>query len=251
MRKVIAGTLVGYGLAFAAMSAHSFSWASVLQFLSSLGNEASALAITTKQTALAAFQESLAAVNANKQLATAMGVIQMSDRLINVFADFNPETGQPDATKCEAQKNTTLHVEAESQKQKDAAHLMQTFAAGRVSTRAAGEVETLAVHRDAYCTVSEAKQGMCTLSANGMQGWDSNYAGAFGEVTLAPEGELAAYAYAGMLADARAEAVIDCKSAACVAASVQQLGSAAASAMAANAIIGQVTDRRVPMMTGK
>jgi len=78
-----------------------------------------------------------------------------------------------------------------------------------------------------------------------------NYAGAFSEKTLAPEGEVAAYAYAAMIADARAEANSDCTTTACAAAQSQQLATAALSAMAANAIIGQATDRRMPMLTGQ
>ena len=54
-----------------------------------------------------------------------------------------------------------------------------------------------------------------------------------------------------MIADARAEANSDCTTTACAAAQSQQLATAVLSAMAANAIIGQATDRRMPMLTGQ
>lgn len=251
MKKVIAGTLVGYGLALTSVPAHALSWDSVIAFINTLRNEASAWAVSVKQTSVAAHQESQAEVTAKKQLATAMGAISMSDRVMKAVTSFDSELGQPVTIKCVAQQNGKLHVEADSQRQKDAARLMASFASNRVGSKAVANAEVLTMHRDTYCTVSEAKQGMCSLSANGMQGWDVNYAGAFSEKTLAPEGEVAAYAYAAMIADARAEANSDCTTTACAAAQSQQLATAALSAMAANAIIGQATDRRMPMLTGQ
>lgn len=251
MNKIIACALVGYGLALASVPAHALSWASVASLVNTLRNEASAWAVNTKQGSLAANQELQADVTAKKQLATAIGAISMSDRVMGSVTSFDSELGQPVTIKCVAQQNGKLHVEADSQRQKDAARLMSSYASNRVGSKAVADTEVLSMHRDTYCTVSEAKQGMCSLSANGMQGWDLNYAGAFSEKTLAPEGEVAAYAYAGMIADARAEAGIDCTSTACAAARSQQLATAAVSAMAANAIIGQATDRRMPMLTGQ
>ena len=84
-----------------------------------------------------------------------------------------------------------------------------------------------------------------------MQGWDSNYGGAFGERTLAAEGELAGYAYAAMVADTRAPAALDCKSSACAAAASEQLALSAAGTMVADAFLGQVLERRVPVITGQ
>jgi hypothetical protein len=249
-KKVIEVTLVACGLSLASVPAHALSWDSVIAFVNTLRNEASAWAVNVKQTSVAAHQESQAEVTAKKQLSTAMGAISMSDRAMKSVTSFDPEVGQPVTIKCVAQQNGKLHVEADSQRQKDAARLMSTFASNRVGSRAAADAEVLSIHRDTYCTISEAKQGMCSLSSNGMQGWDMNYAGAFSEKTLAPEGELAAYAYAAMISDVRAEANSDCKSTACAAAQSQQLATAALSAMAANAIIGQATDRRAPMLTG-
>jgi len=251
MRKLIVGTCAGYGLALAFTPAHALSWSSILAFIDTLRNEASAWAVSVKQTSVAAHQESLAEATAKKQLATAMGAISMSDRLMRAVTSFDSELGQPVTIKCLAQQNGKLHVEADAQRQKDAARLMASYASNRVESKAVADTEMLSIHRDTYCTVSEAKQGMCSLSANGMQGWDVNYAGAFSEKTLAPEGEIAAYAYAAMIADARADANIDCPTTACAAAQSHQLATAALSAMAANAMIGQATDRRMPMLTGQ
>lgn len=251
IKKIMSIAVLGYGLALVSAPANAFTWASVLQLIKTMSSEASAWAVSVKQTAVAANQESMAELTSKKQLATAIGAIGMSDRVMKSITSFDSELGQPVTIKCAAQQNGKLFVEAESQRDKDASHLMASFASQRVGSKAVADTQRLNMHRDTYCTVSEAKQGMCTLSPNGMQGWDVNYAGAFGEKTLAPEGEVAAYAYAAMISDARAEAQTDCKTTACAAAQSEQLATAAMSAMAANSIIGQVTDRRVPMLTGK
>ncbi len=250
MRQVTKAVVLIYGISFASANAHA-SWATALQYFYAMQREMSAWAVSTKQSAVAANQMAHAELTAKKQLATAFGAIGTSERTMRAITSFDPELGQPVTIKCVAQQNGKLHVEAESQRQKDAGRLMANYASNRVGSKAVANAQMLSMHRDTYCSVSEAKQGMCSLSANGMQGWDVNYAGPFSEKTLAPEGEVAAYAYAGMVADARAEAHIDCSTTACVAAQSQQLANAAMSAMAANAIIGQATDRRMPMLTGK
>lgn len=251
MKKVVAVVIAGCGLSVVALPAQALSWASVATFISTMQSEASAWAISTKQTALSANVISQMDNDSKKQLANAIGAISLSDRVMKAVTSFDSAVGQPVTIKCIAQENGKLFVEAEGQRGLDAARLMASYSSQRVGSRAAADQSALAMHRDTYCTVSEAKQGLCALSPNGMQGWDLDYAGAFSEKTLAPEGEAAAYAYTAMITDTRAEAQIDCSSAACNAAQAQQLATAAMGAMAANSLIGQVTDRRVPMLTGQ
>lgn len=250
MRNITGRVLLG-SVMFVSASAHALTWESVLTFIKTMGTESSAWAVTVKQTSIAANQQSQSEAMAKKQLATAIGAIRMSNRAVDAVTSVDSKLGQAVTGKCIAQRNGQLHVEAVSQKERDAGRLMASFSSGRVGSRAAANAEALSVHRETYCTISEAKQGMCALSANGMQGWDVNYAGAFGESTLAPEGELAGYAYIAMIADVRADAHGDCTTTACAAAQSQQLATAAMGAMVANSLIGQVTDRRVPMLTGK
>ncbi|AGN83379.1 MULTISPECIES: hypothetical protein [Pseudomonas] len=251
MKKVAAVLAVGLGLGATALPAQALSWASVLTFISTMQTEMSAWSVTVKQTALSANVVSQMDSDSKKQLANAVGAIDMSDRVMKAATSFDSAVGQPVTIKCTAQEQGKLFVEAVSQRDKDAARLMATYASQRVGSRAGADQATLAMHRDTYCTVSEARQGMCALNANGMQGWDVDYAGPFSEKTLAPEGEAAAYAYTAMITDQRAEAHIDCTSVACNDAQSQQLAASAMSAMAANSLVGQVTDRRVPMLTGQ
>ena len=233
------------------MSAHAVSFASVVAFIQSLTGTNSALSITTKQTALSANVISTAGVSTGQQFATAAGGIALSNKIVDAMIATDYKLGQPNTSKCVAQQQAGIHVEAESQRDKDAGHLMTTFSSSRISSQVYANQQMLSAHRDLYCTASEAKQGMCELSPNGMQGWDSNYAGAFNEATLAPEAEIAAYAYVTMVSDNRAPAKIDCTDAMCNAAQASQMGLAAISGMAANSLIGQVVDRRQPIITGK
>lgn len=227
------------------------TWATVVQTIKDLQNESSAWAVNTKQTALSSNVIGKTDMDSKKQLANAVGAIDLSDRVTRAAVDFSPVTGQPSSIKCAAQQDGKLAVEARSQQQMDANRLMASYASTRVGSRAQADGDRLAMHRNTYCTVSEARSGLCTLTANGMQGWDVNYQGAFGEDTLAPEGEVAGYAYAGMITDTRAEAKIDCSSTACEAAQSAQLAASAASSMVANSLVNQITERRQPILTGQ
>ncbi len=252
MARVLAVAMVGYGLLLpgAGVQAQT-SWQSVVQWLYASQNQSSAWAVTTKQTAVAANQEADSSRASQQQLATAIGAISMSNRVTDQVLSVDGLLGQPIANKCVAVKNAEMQVQAWQQVDMDRSKLIATFASTRVATSAQGELERIALHRNSYCSVSEARMGMCQLRADGMQGWDVNYGGAFGERTLAAEGELAGYAYAAMVSDARAPAAIDCKSSACSSAAAQQLANAATGTMVADAFLGQVLERRVPMITGQ
>jgi hypothetical protein len=246
--KIVLGSVLV--LMITAPVAQAITWQSALQWILSMQNELSGWAVTVKQTALAANQVGQSRLVSQQQLATAMGAIAMSERVSKAVMAVDPNWGQPVTVKCEAQKDATSQVEAWHQVSLDRSKLMATFASTRVADQAHAERERMALHRDSYCTISEAKVGMCQLRPNGMQGWDVNYAGAFVERTLPAEGELAGYAYAAMVTDTRAPAVADCKSASCATAAEQQLARAAAGTLVADAIVGQVLERRVPMLTG-
>jgi hypothetical protein len=247
--RVAPGSLV-FALAMVGQPAHA-QFASIAQFLQTMQSEMSAWAVNTKQTAVAANQEAQSSQTSAQQLATAIGAIDMASRVGNAALSFDGTLGQPVTIKCVAQKNAAMQVEAWSQVALDRSKLMATFASTRVASKAQAERERVGLRKDSYCTVGDAKSGFCKLKANGMQGWDANYGGAFGERTLPAEGELAGYAFAAMVADTRAPVAMDCKSKSCAAAASQQLALASAGSMVADAFVGQVLERRVPMLTGK
>ncbi|ANN80909.1 hypothetical protein [Bordetella flabilis] len=249
-KRLAIALMLGW-LAASPASAAALSWESVVTFVNTLRGEASSWSVTTQQTAVSAQQQNDSRVRSESLLASAIGAIEMSERVGNAVVSVDPAVGQPSTLLCEAQTEGALRVEALGQRDRDATRLMQSFSSSRVSSQAKADAAIIAQRKNTYCTVSEARSGACDLVPNAMQGWDSNYAGAFSQSTLSPEGELAGYAYTAMLTDVRASAAVDCSSAACQGAAANQMRLAAMSSLAANSLVGQVTDRRVPVLTGQ
>lgn len=243
--------VVVFGIALGVSGTAHADWQSILMMLKNLMSEASAWAGSAMQTALSGKQRSEAAINSQQMLADSMVALSTYQRTMRAALDFHPAVGQPSSLKCAVQTERKFAVESAAQANRDAATLMQTFSSGRVESKAQGQDDAWEIHRLLYCTAAEARQSLCVLKPNGMQGWDVDYGAVFAQRTLAPEGELAGYAYAAMLADARPSGVIDCPSVACDAASVAHLERAAIASMSAAAIVGQTTSRRVPVLTGR
>lgn len=222
------------------------SWISVTELVSTMQQGMSALNVATKQAALAANQQSLAAVNAFKMLSTSRGAVEMSNRLIDTFSSFDASTGQASSNGCVAHMQNSLSIQADELAESNRAALMQTYVTKRYGAQSMADNERLNMHRDTYCSASEAKSGACTIKANGMQGWDTDYAGAFNQPTLSPEAELAGYAYIANLTDHRIAVSQDCQSIACQAATLTQMRSSAFDSMVADSLVGQLTERRIP-----
>jgi hypothetical protein len=251
MRKKYLPFILGALMMSVSLPAHAWLEMIVSFFAEQIvPGQLSSLRIATQQTAVSAHVVSEAELNSKKTLADAVAAIQQSDRVYEALANYSEMTGQPITNKCVALGDNATAVKAMQNARKDARTLMESYSAARVGSSIEKDNEALDTHRKYYCTVSEAKQGMCELYPNGMQWWDTNYSGPFGESTLSPDSELAAYAYTQMVLDTRAEAVIDCKSASCSAASTNHLGTNALGSMAAASFIGQATERRIVVTEG-
>ena len=248
MKKSVASKLAQVALVASLVSvsaqAHAFGWASVVSWFMTMQRELSALAIAVKQTAVASNQISDAEVNTRKQLAVAMGAVMTSERVREVVKNYDPSLGQPMLLKCEAQFDRRLQVEVINQSEKNARVLVSNFASASTPARAAADRDGLTQHRELFCSVSEAKQGLCELKPNGMQGWDASYSGPFGEQTMTPDVELAGYNYITNVVDTRASHSINCKSEACAAARLENMQATAIGSMVAESFIGQLSMRR-------
>jgi hypothetical protein len=228
------------------MNASAASWVSVTELVNTMQQGMSALAVETKQAAVAANQQSLMVANAFKTLSTSRGSVQMSNRVVDAYIDFNPSTGQASSNGCQAHMQNSYALQAKELSAKNQLALMQNYSTKRYGSQSAADVERMSIHNDTYCSASEAKVGACKLKANGMQSWDSNYAGAFNQDTLSPEAELAGYAYVANITDQRVSSAGQCSSASCQTATLSQMQSTALNSMVANSLIGQLTDRRIP-----
>jgi len=247
-RSWLFGALAAAALFLPATASAQGVWASVLELIQKLGQEMSAIAVATKQTAVSANVVSRTVVTSKMQLANAKGMQDMNARLLHAFEEYNVDVGgQPQTILCPAQQESRVATLTQAQSVVDRGTLMRSYAGQQGGSLVAAEAAKWKMHKDNYCTVSEAKQGVCTLSPNGMQGWDTNYGAAFADKTSSPEVELATYAYAAMLSDERADLAVGCSSVACAASMQAQLESASISSMVAAAIVGQATDRRVSL----
>lgn len=224
--------------------AQAFGWASALAWFSTMQREVSSFAIQVKQSAVAANQVSDAEVNSRKQLAVAMGALMTSERVRETVKNYDPSLGQPMLLKCDAQLDRTLQVEVFNQAAKNTRGFVSNFAAASTASNAESETNTLSQHRELFCSVSEAKQGLCELKPNGMQAWDASYSGPFGEQTMSPDVELAAFNYITNLVDTRAPDGINCKSEACSAARLENMQATAMGSMVAESLVGQLSMRR-------
>jgi len=224
--------------------AQAFGWASVVSWFQTMQREVSALAIQVKQNAVSANQVSDAEMNTRKQLAVAMGALMTSERVRDVVKNYDPTLGQPMLLKCDAQFDRKVQVEVFNQAAKNTREMVSSFAVASTTSRAAADKDVLAQHRELFCSVSEAKQGLCELKPNGMQAWDASYSGPFGEQTMTPDVELAAYNYITNVVDTRAPNGINCETEACTSARLQNMRDTAIGSMVAESLVGQVSMRR-------
>jgi hypothetical protein len=225
---------------------HSTSWVSVTELFTSLQQDLSAFSVEVKQSAVAANQQSLATLNSYKVLSTARGATQMSNKVVDAYTSFDPSTGQASSNSCLAHMQNSYTLQAHELSDQNQYQLMQNYVSHRYGNQSQADAERLSIHKDTYCSASEATFGVCQLNANGMQAWDSNYAGAFVQDTVSPEAELAGYAYVANMTDQRITTSQECRSVACQSAILSQMQSSAINSMAANSLIGQLTDRRIP-----
>jgi len=245
MKKVTAlhkAVAVAVLLGFSAQ-AHA-SWASVLAWIFTMQRQLSAIAVQVKQNAVAANQISDAEVNTRKQLAVAMGALSVSGRVRDVVESYDPTLGQPILSKCDAHSERTFQVLLFAQASKNEKEFVSNFASVSTPSRADADKTMREQHRQLFCSVSEAQQGLCELKPNGMQAWDASYAGPFGQPTMTPDVELAAYAYITNIVDTRPAHGINCKSEACSAARQENMRTTAIGSMIAESLIGQVSMRR-------
>lgn len=243
-KAFIFSTLLSSCLVGGYIYAQSFSPIALIQ---TGQREMSALAVFTKQLSLSAQQEGVAAVFSGKQVVNAVSALQMHEKFVRVFEQFDPRFGQPRSILCEAQAQGNYTLSANDESQQSVARLMQNYSTQRVESPLEIEQNRLQTHEQLYCSLDEEKIGACKRIANGMQAWDSNYAGAFGESTASPESELAGYAYTQMIVDHRPSAAVDCTTIACSAASSRQLRRMSLSSAVATVYTSQMADRRVPL----
>jgi hypothetical protein len=227
------------------------SWASVVAYITNMLRESTIWKMLVAQTAVSSNQIAETAQKSNQQLAKALEMQRKEKLIADAITDYGAVTGQPMTAGCVAQTNARLYVASAEQADRDASKLMRNFSGSSSPLATERRSQMMKRLMDEYCTVSEARQGICKLKGNGMQAWDRNYAGAFGNQTLSPEGEVAAYDFANMVTAPSGDRPIDCTGASCDEYRLNDLGRSALSSMVASVFVGQATSRRSPMLTGE
>ncbi len=237
-------------LIFGSSAANAFSFASVVEIFQSMQREMSAWAVTTKQSAVAANQVSEMSKASNQQLATAIGAISMSERIRDAVSGFSGAIGQPESNRCQAQRDNNAFTRAMTAQRKDLVARMNVYVNSRADSIVTEAQEKIAAHDD-FCSVSEAKQGICKLKPNGMQSWDSNYSSFYSQQSLTPTSEIAALNYVNMTTSNTPLVSSDCKSVECKNVRQKQNELSAISSMATNAYLHQVSMRVRPEVIEK
>jgi len=136
----------------------------------------SAIAVTTKQEALAANIVSDGAKNSAEQLVNAVRAQKQSDQVTRAYLDFNPATGQGYQPCLVAAQNRTLDGAFDSVGASAKATVASLdVAPGRmVDSTGAALMQRLATHRSKFCSQAEADAGLCSLSQ--LPGGDTNAA---------------------------------------------------------------------------
>lgn len=227
------------------------SWHTVIESIRAMLSEGTYWKLVANQTRVSADRQVETQKKSNQQLADAFDLIRKQERLTDAIRDHGAATGQPQSIGCVALEHADLEMRARQQATLDAAKLMQSFADSRQRSGAQTSRQIREKLKSEYCTVSEAKQGICELRGNGMQGWNRNYAAAYSSETLSPEAENAAYDYAELASAGPGDEVIECEGAACDRNRLTSLAQTAVSSLVAGTYVGQAASRRSPVMTGE
>lgn len=250
--QVMAGVAIGAAILGASPLANAqVSWRSVVEYLRVMLTEGTYWKLVGNQTRVSANRQVEVQQKTNQQLAGAFDLIRKQERLTDAVRDHGAATGQPKSIGCAELEHADLALRARQQATLDAARLMQSFSDSRQRSGLQSGDAILQKHKGEYCTVSEARQGICELKGNGMQGWNRNYAGVFSSETMSPEAENAAYDYAELVSAPAGDEVIECEGAACEHNRQASLAQTAVSSLVAGTYVGQATSRRSPVMTGE
>lgn len=210
----------------------------------------SAIAVETKQGALAANNVSDATRVARQQLVSSNETLRVQDATLKAFNDYSAELGQPNSIDCDTLANGALTTATQDQIKRDSVKVATQF----VNTRTQGKDNRAQrlKQRAQYCSPDEAKQGMCVLQADKTSSMDTDYAKVSQQDTLSPEGELAMMDYAENVVSYRADSdKIACKTAACVSATVSNSRTMAINSMVSSVLLSQTANRRAPVLTGE
>lgn len=223
-------------------------FAIVLAFLFNSQREMSALKILAQQQALAAQQMSDTITTAAETGMHAMAAVFKQGKLAQAILDYAPETGMPSGMSCSAMTEEDATETVKAYAKQYAQHIGQQWVTNpSAENDTAGVLDAnLEMHKQNFCTTSEAQQGSCSFKFNGMQGYDMHYGTIARNYTMHEDLELAAWAYVSNLVgrSVTPSVRLQCKSVACQSGQMSQLRSIALNTAALDAMSSQIAMRR-------
>lgn len=223
--------------------AFSFTWSSVLQWVISLNNDNSAWSVTTKQTALTSNQIASNDVRATSMLSIAIGSLNQTERQKKNIIDYSASFGQPESNLCLAISQLNSFVKNMEAQKKDLRGRMASYGNDIQTSKVELNQSLQILHQD-FCSVSESKQGLCKLKANGMQAWDVDYSGFTSQNNIEGTSEIGAIAYVKRISPSIISSKNQCKTNLCTDVRIQNLTNVARASMITNTFLSQVSIRK-------
>lgn len=240
--------VVGYGLLAGSISSFAFISGTTQQ--NSTQMLLSATKVVSMQEAVSGQQQANADKSAKQALATAIGAINMTDNMLKIYMDRMPDAGVPMDSRCNAATDRQGQIIQRNLSLLDIQDRMQSFASTRMQSFAEGERAKLDRHLTAYCSITEARAGLCVLLPNGLQSADVDYSRALGSEKLGDDGSMAALDYVAQVADVRFTQQLDCGSADCLHGQMNHLSNSSINSMVANSLVSQITAKQVVPIAG-
>jgi hypothetical protein len=221
----------------------AFTWTSVVQWVNSLNYDNSAWSVITKQAAISSNQIAANNIRTTNMLSIAIGAIDLTERQKKAILDYSASFGQPESNLCLAISQQNSFVKTMEIKNLDVNGRMTSFSNRATVSQADLNHSLQKLHLD-FCSVSESRQGLCTLKSNGMQAWDIDYSGYSSKNNLEGSGEVGAIAYVKRVSTPPIFVDTNCKSDVCINVRIQNMAYMARSSMITNTLLSQISIRK-------
>lgn len=201
-----------------------------------------AYSVFTQQKSVSSQQQAQSAMTSNQALATAIGAINMSDRMLRFMLDDAGRLGSSQTTSCVVFADQQAEKVKLIQSSINARAMVANFTKVMMGNSVSAENNRLERHKN-YCSIAEANMGLCALLPNGLQAADSNYALVFNSNKLQTDTFNAATDYIANIVDTRYSAQDICSNSQCISKQIDHINRTSGNSLAAYVLSNQVSQR--------
>ncbi|WP_436899573.1 hypothetical protein [Acinetobacter gyllenbergii] len=201
-----------------------------------------AYSVLTQQKAIGSQQQAESAKNAHQALATAIGAINMSDRLLKFMVNDAGRLGSSQTTSCIVFADQQAEKIKRVQSSIYARDMVSSFMKVMMSNSSEAEATRIERHKN-YCSIAEANMGICAILPNGLQSGDSNYSLAFRHSKLQSDNQKAATDYIANIVDNRYSAQDICSNTQCLSKQIDYITRTSGNSLSAYVLSNQVSQR--------